>query len=185
MTKSKSDHDAASLAPRRTFLDVADGAGGIACRGAGRDSRRRISRRRGAPTKAADDIGLTLGPVSGFPKNETRLKTFDNPLAQPWDGVTRPNRRLRAQFGTRRKISRINSIVFAINCTHLGCPVEWFPQSGLFMCPCHGGVYYENGERRQRAAAARAVSLRVASCRDGDTTAIVFKRRSCRRCNIR
>jgi Rieske Fe-S protein len=25
--------------------------------------------------------------------------------------------------------------------------VSWFPQSGLFMCPCHGGVYYSNGER--------------------------------------
>ena len=37
-------------------------------------------------------------------------------------------------------------LVFAINCTHLGCPVTWFPQSGLFMCPCHGGVYYENGD---------------------------------------
>ena len=34
-----------------------------------------------------------------------------------------------------------------MNCAHLGCPVTWFPQSGLFMCPCHGGVYYENGER--------------------------------------
>ena len=33
------------------------------------------------------------------------------------------------------------------NCTHLGCPVTWFPQSGLFMCPCHGGVYYEDGSR--------------------------------------
>jgi Rieske Fe-S protein len=37
--------------------------------------------------------------------------------------------------------------VFAINCAHLGCPVSWFPQSGLFMCPCHGGVYYEDGAR--------------------------------------
>ena len=34
-----------------------------------------------------------------------------------------------------------------MNCAHLGCPVEWFPQSGLFMCPCHGGVYYADGER--------------------------------------
>jgi Rieske Fe-S protein len=25
--------------------------------------------------------------------------------------------------------------------------VEWFQESGLFMCPCHGGVYYANGER--------------------------------------
>jgi Rieske Fe-S protein len=37
--------------------------------------------------------------------------------------------------------------VFAINCMHLGCPVRWFPQSGLFMCPCHGGVYYRDGAR--------------------------------------
>ncbi len=38
-------------------------------------------------------------------------------------------------------------LVFAINCAHLGCPVSWFPQSGLFMCPCHGGVYYADGSR--------------------------------------
>jgi menaquinol-cytochrome c reductase iron-sulfur subunit len=25
--------------------------------------------------------------------------------------------------------------------------VRWFPQSRLFMCPCHGGVYYEDGSR--------------------------------------
>jgi Rieske Fe-S protein len=37
-------------------------------------------------------------------------------------------------------------LVFAENCAHLGCAVSWFPQSGLFMCPCHGGVYYANGE---------------------------------------
>jgi menaquinol-cytochrome c reductase iron-sulfur subunit len=37
--------------------------------------------------------------------------------------------------------------VFAINCAHLGCPVRWFPQSGLFMCPCHGGAYYADGTR--------------------------------------
>jgi Rieske Fe-S protein len=37
-----------------------------------------------------------------------------------------------------------------MNCAHLGCPVTWFPQSGLFMCPCHGGVYYENGDRWDR-----------------------------------
>ena len=26
-------------------------------------------------------------------------------------------------------------------------PVRWFPESGLFMCPCHGGAYYEDGSR--------------------------------------
>jgi menaquinol-cytochrome c reductase iron-sulfur subunit len=37
--------------------------------------------------------------------------------------------------------------VFAINCAHLGCPVRWFEESKLFMCPCHGGAYYQDGSR--------------------------------------
>src|SRR5256886_11688601 len=35
----------------------------------------------------------------------------------------------------------------SINGAHLGCPVRWFPQSSLFMCPCHGGAYYADGAR--------------------------------------
>jgi menaquinol-cytochrome c reductase iron-sulfur subunit len=32
-----------------------------------------------------------------------------------------------------------------VNCTHLGCPVRWLADADLFMCPCHGGVYYQDG----------------------------------------
>ena len=35
---------------------------------------------------------------------------------------------------------------FSINCRHLGCPVRWVEEATLFMCPCHGGVYYADGE---------------------------------------
>jgi menaquinol-cytochrome c reductase iron-sulfur subunit len=86
-----------------------------------------------------------LGPPSQFPLNETRLATFQNPLGQPWDGMA-------AHMGVYvRNLGQDDQrqdrfLVFAMNCAHLGCPVTWFPQSGLFMCPCHGGVYYENGE---------------------------------------
>jgi Rieske Fe-S protein len=89
---------------------------------------------------------VPLEEVSRFPVNETRLKTFDNPLRQPWDGITAQTavyvRNLDADAQGRHQF-----LVFAVNCAHLGCPVSWFPQSGLFMCPCHGGVYYENGDR--------------------------------------
>ena len=37
-------------------------------------------------------------------------------------------------------------VAFAMNCTHLGCPVHWLQDAGLFMCPCHGGVYYSDGQ---------------------------------------
>ena len=46
-----------------------------------------------------------------------------------------------------RRISASQFQVFAINCAHLGCPVRWFSESKLFMCPCHGGAYYEDGDR--------------------------------------
>jgi Rieske Fe-S protein len=45
-----------------------------------------------------------------------------------------------------RRITGEEFQVFAIHCTHLGCPVRWFEESKLFMCPCHGGVFYEDGE---------------------------------------
>ncbi|MGH9447270.1 MAG: ubiquinol-cytochrome c reductase iron-sulfur subunit, partial [Terriglobia bacterium] len=34
----------------------------------------------------------------------------------------------------------------SVDCTHLGCPVRWLPKANLFMCPCHGGVFYANGD---------------------------------------
>jgi len=84
---------------------------------------------------------LTLGGLEQFPAGETRLATFRNPDVTPWDGKTADS------ACWVRRIDDQSFQVFAINCAHLGCPVRWFPQSGLFMCPCHGGVYYQDGSR--------------------------------------
>jgi menaquinol-cytochrome c reductase iron-sulfur subunit len=86
---------------------------------------------------------VPLGSIGDFPPDETRLVTFDNPIRQPWDGMA-------AHIGVyvrRQGGEQDQFLVLAANCAHLGCPVSWFPQSGLFMCPCHGGVYYATGER--------------------------------------
>lgn len=82
---------------------------------------------------------ISLGPVSKFPEGTTRLATFANPYRRSWDGGTSeiPCWVRNAGAGEFQ--------VFAINCTHLGCPVRWFEESKLFMCPCHGGVYYQDG----------------------------------------
>jgi len=83
----------------------------------------------------------TLGSLSDFPEGETRLATFHNPSRRPWDGQT-------ADIPCWvRHLEGENFQVFAINCAHLGCPVRWFPQSELFLCPCHGGAYYADGSR--------------------------------------
>lgn len=84
---------------------------------------------------------ISLGQADQFPERQTRLATFQNPLTRPWDGPTDKT------ACWVRHVSGEEFQVFAVNCAHLGCPVRWFPQSGLFMCPCHGGVYYANGSR--------------------------------------
>ena len=84
---------------------------------------------------------VSLGPVDQFPEGETRLAMFRNPYVTPTDGQTVDT----ACWVRHIEADRFQ--VFAINCAHLGCPVRWFPQSGLFLCPCHGGAYYRDGSR--------------------------------------
>ena len=84
---------------------------------------------------------VPLGSVNEFPEGETRLATFRNPNVMPTDGKT-----VETACWVRR-VAGEQFQVFAVNCAHLGCPVRWFPQSGLFMCPCHGGAYYRDGSR--------------------------------------
>ena len=84
---------------------------------------------------------IRLGPVTNFPDGETRLAVYQNPVHVDWDGAT-------AKIACWvRHVQGERFQVFAVNCAHLGCPVRWFAQSRLFMCPCHGGVYNEDGSR--------------------------------------
>jgi menaquinol-cytochrome c reductase iron-sulfur subunit len=84
---------------------------------------------------------IPVGNVSDFAEGETKLISFQNPFSDPWDGAT-------AKIPAYVRHSAADEFtVFAINCAHLGCPVRWFSESQLFMCPCHGGVYYADGSR--------------------------------------
>jgi quinol---cytochrome c reductase iron-sulfur subunit, bacillus type len=91
--------------------------------------------------KTGYESWLSLGGLEQFPAGQTRLASYRNPVVSPTDGET-------ANIACWvRNVDDQNFQVFAINCAHLGCPVRWFPQSSLFMCPCHGGAYYQDGSR--------------------------------------
>jgi menaquinol-cytochrome c reductase iron-sulfur subunit len=132
---------------RRSFLTwVTYGLGAVAAAVTGIPFIGYVLGARKAPVK-----WLSLGRVSDFPQDQTRLVTFNNPIRQPWDGmVAHTGVFVRFEGRAEREADEAKAhtfLVLAVNCAHLGCPVEWFPESGLFMCPCHGGVYYANGER--------------------------------------
>lgn len=81
----------------------------------------------------------TVGLVDQFEVGSTSLVSFEDASSVPWAGVT-------AKTGAwLRRVDDSNFIAFSINCRHLGCPVRWLEDARLFMCPCHGGVYYKDG----------------------------------------
>ena len=88
---------------------------------------------------AAKNKWVSLGKLEEFTVGQTKLAQYMNPFLVPWDGEV-----AKVPCWVRR-IDEKSFQVFAINCAHLGCPVKWFAESKLFMCPCHGGVYYADG----------------------------------------
>ena len=68
-----------------------------------------------------------------------RKVTFMDASPLPWAGVTAKT------AAWLRRVSVEKFTAFSVNCAHLGCPVRWLPDAHLFMCPCHGGVYYADG----------------------------------------
>ncbi len=91
--------------------------------------------------KGSYDHWIPLGKTADYQPGTTILATYRNPITNPWDGETG-----NVACYVRRQTDG-NFTVFAVNCAHLGCPVRWFPQSQLFLCPCHGGAYYADGSR--------------------------------------
>ena len=80
-----------------------------------------------------------VGPVDSFEVGKTVAVSFLDPSPLPWAGVTAKT------AAWLRRDSQQEFTAFAVNCTHLGCPVRWLDTANLFMCPCHGGVYYNDG----------------------------------------
>jgi len=82
---------------------------------------------------------ITLGKTGDFEVGKTVNVNFIDPSPLAWAGITARN------AAWLRRETATEFIAFAVNCTHLGCPVRWMPDAELFMCPCHGGVYYKDG----------------------------------------
>ncbi len=81
----------------------------------------------------------TVGKVGDFEIGKTVLVKYKNASPLPWSGLSSES------ASWLQRVSATEFHAYAINCTHLGCPVRWEPDAELFLCPCHGGVYYKDG----------------------------------------
>jgi menaquinol-cytochrome c reductase iron-sulfur subunit len=84
-------------------------------------------------------VWRTVGKLDDFKVGSTVNVSFEDTSPLPWSGVT-------AQTAAwLRRENDQQFIAFSMICTHLGCPVRWLADADLFMCPCHGGVFYGDG----------------------------------------
>jgi quinol---cytochrome c reductase iron-sulfur subunit, bacillus type len=89
-----------------------------------------------APEK---DVWRAVGAVDFFKVGETVSVSFLDPSPMTWAGVSAMT------AAWLRRLESGGFVAFSVNCAHLGCPVRWLAKAKLFMCPCHGGVYYADG----------------------------------------
>jgi menaquinol-cytochrome c reductase iron-sulfur subunit len=110
-------------------------------------------------------VGYILSPVINQPKNvwrNVRLEAPDGTLGEVVRVDTIPLGRTQrvtykgasplAWAGSTGKLASWlrrtgpeEFTAFSINCTHLGCPVEYLQGGHLFLCPCHGSVFNDDG----------------------------------------
>jgi menaquinol-cytochrome c reductase iron-sulfur subunit len=56
--------------------------------------------------------------------------------------------RLRNPAIDTEPVDQYNQVIaLTSRCAHVGCPVNYVPAAGTFVCPCHGGVYDVRGLR--------------------------------------
>ena len=90
-------------------------------------------------TRKPSRVWRGVGSVDDFTVGQTVNVAFEDASPLPWAGVTART----AAWLRRDDAQRFTA--FSVHCTHLGCPVRWVADAGLFLCPCHGGVYYADG----------------------------------------
>jgi menaquinol-cytochrome c reductase iron-sulfur subunit len=85
---------------------------------------------------------VEVAKVANFAVGVTQLVSIRDPSPLAWAGQTAET----ALWVRRREMSGpLMFQIFNVNCTHLGCPVNWQAEAQIFLCPCHGGVYYADG----------------------------------------
>lgn len=90
--------------------------------------------------KKSTPVWNSVGYLDQFKLGDTVEVSLQDSSPLAWGGTAQ-----KAAAWLRRDTDT-SFTAFSVDCTHLGCPVRWEAQAELFMCPCHGGVYYKNGD---------------------------------------
>ncbi len=88
----------------------------------------------------SEPVWRTVGRKDEFEVGKTVEVTLKDSSPLKWGGAAATT------AAWLRRADQDTFMAFSVDCTHLGCPVRWIASAELFMCPCHGGVYYKDGK---------------------------------------
>jgi Rieske Fe-S protein len=98
--------------------------------------------RRGRKGESAAGF-VDVGPVADLPAGEWSLRTLEVVQDDGW----KQSRVRRSVWVRREGEDDVGLTVLSPLCPHLGCPINWQPDRGQFLCPCHGGTFAADGGR--------------------------------------
>ena len=81
------------------------------------------------------------GALADLPVGEWRAVTVEVVRRDGWETT-----RTRRTVWVRRSAEGDSAIaILSPICPHLGCPINWSPDRGAFVCPCHKGTFDGDG----------------------------------------
>jgi Rieske Fe-S protein len=82
--------------------------------------------------------------VESLPPNEWQFVKFETVRGDWWDRVVQQRGVWVQRDGNRPDAIR----VLSPECPHKGCGLNWRAEKSQFICPCHGGTFDANGNRK-------------------------------------
>ncbi len=126
---------------RRQFLTICTGVAG-ACAGGlvAAPVVAELLAPRGKRTVHGAEALLDLGAVDDFKPGEPRKVVVRGPSSDAW--MTSEDE-LGPVFVVRKEGDAFAA--FSAICPHLGCAVDWVPESSRYFCPCHDTYFAQDG----------------------------------------
>ncbi len=90
--------------------------------------------------KSESEDWVDIGPASAIKHGVPTKVDFTQRRRDAWDVI---EQRSSAWVVTS---NGADFTAFDPRCTHLGCPYRWDADKKEFLCPCHGGVFNEQGQ---------------------------------------
>ena len=83
------------------------------------------------------------GPLDALVIGQWKLLSIDIVRQDGWS----KEHQARSVYALRQGTGAADVMVLSPICTHLGCPIALSPDGSDFKCPCHGGVFNQEGVR--------------------------------------